>query len=160
MTADGTEHLAFPAAQQLAAASPEHLLAVLKNEQRAMYLYGVAHAFIDGEAHLSSGSYAEAEAWLRTIPGVGPWSAQFTLLRGAGRTDGPITVDGPLLRAMVEVYGHDLVEDTTQARRLAESYAPHHVHWAHYLRIKSWLARKQRGRRKQVVIVPAPATAR
>lgn len=159
ITLGDDSYVMFPTPRQMAAASPELLLATLKNEQRAMYLYGLAHAFRDADpVVLTAEPYAEAEAWLRTIPGIGPWSAQFTLLRGVGRTDGPVTVDAPLLRAMVEVYGHDLVADTAQAKRLAESYRPHHVHWAHYLRVHSWLARKARGRRRQVA--PAPVGAR
>lgn len=159
VTVGDDTYAVFPTAGQLAAASPELLLVTIKNEQRAMYLYGLAHAFRDADPRLlTDAPYAEAEAWLRTIPGIGPWSAQFTLLRGVGRTDGPVTVDAPLLRAMVEVYGHDLVTDTAQAKRLAESYRPHHAHWAHYLRVHSWLARKTRGRRQQVM--PAPSQAR
>lgn len=160
ITLDGGDAFAaFPTPAQMAATSPQQLLATLKNEQRSIYLYGLAHAFRDSDTGLlTDAPYAEAEAWLRTIPGIGPWSAQFTLLRGVGRTDGPVTVDAPLLRAMVEVYGHDLVADAAQAKRLAESYRPHYVHWAHYLRVHSWLARKARGRRRQVT--PAPATAR
>ena len=154
----GVEHVAFPSPSHLASAEPGHLLAVLRNEQRAIYLYGLAHAFLgDQEAFLGQATYAEAETWLRTLGGIGPWSAQFTLLRGAGRTDGPVLVDAPLLRAMVEVYGHDLASDLAQAQRLAESYRPWHVPWAHYLRVRSWLARKARGRRTAVAAVPGGA---
>ncbi|GEM_PF-291877 len=159
LTVEGAEHVAFPSPSHLAAAEPGHLLAVLRNEQRAIYLYGLAHAFLgDQEAFLGQATYAEAETWLRTLGGIGPWSAQFTLLRGAGRTDGPVLVDAPLLRAMVEVYGHDLASDRTAAQRLAERYRPWHVHWAHYLRVRSWLARKARGRRTAVAAAPTGAT--
>jgi DNA-3-methyladenine glycosylase II len=78
-------------------------------------------------------------AWLQALPGIGPWSVSFILLRGFGRADGPIppgaiqAFDRELLQAARAVYGHDLTADGLA--RIAERYGAQWGAWAHYLRV-------------------------
>jgi DNA-3-methyladenine glycosylase II len=63
ITLGDDSYVMFLTARQLASASPELLLATLKNEQRAMYLYGLAHAFRDGDPSvLTAAPYDDATA--------------------------------------------------------------------------------------------------
>jgi N-glycosylase/DNA lyase len=59
------------------------------------------------EARVLGGSHAEAQAWLATLPGVGPKIADCVLLFGAAKYEA-FPVDTWILKAMAERYGlHD-----------------------------------------------------
>jgi len=65
------------------------------------------------------------------LPGIGPWSATFVLIRGLGRME-HAPPDKELLRAATRVYGH--TGDEHELARLAAPYGPWQGYWAHYLR--------------------------
>ena len=71
------------------------------------------------------------ERFLLSLPGIGPGSATFVLIRGLGRMD-RLSDDAELLRAATSVYGHEV--DADEAAVLASRYAPMPGYWAHYLR--------------------------
>jgi hypothetical protein len=76
----------------------------------------------------------ELEAWLRTIEGIGDWSATFVLIRGFGRMERLRTIDDALLRAAREVYGCASLTADDVARR-AKTYGDDAGLWAFYLRL-------------------------
>ena len=82
---------------------------------------------------------AELGAWLQALPGIGPWSAGFILLRGFGRADAPLplgateTSDRELLQAGRAAHGTGLTP--TDLERIAERYGAHRGSWGHYLRV-------------------------
>ena len=88
-TADGRS-LAFPTARALADAGEEKIFA-LKTGFRAGYIVNAARKVADGEIDLdrvmACDTYAEAEAELMRIRGVGPKVAACALLFGFGRTE-------------------------------------------------------------------------
>lgn len=78
-------------------------------------------------------------AWLRELPGIGPWSTMFILLRGFGRSDAPLqigttaTFDRELLTAAQRVYGAPLT--APQLAEIIEQYDGWRGYWGHYLRV-------------------------
>lgn len=128
---EGTAYWAFPELHQLVAADPEKLAAVIKNERRSSYLSNVISAFREVDEHfLLTAPYAEAEAWLRRIKGIGEWSAAFILLRGLGRMEQMPHNLTPLLKNMDKLYGsHETMET------IAKQYGPWFGYWAYYLRV-------------------------
>lgn len=103
--------------------------------QKEEWLRGLARAALDGvltTEHLRALAPEEALAELRSLPGVGPFSAGLILIRGAGAPDA-FPGDEPRLFAILrEAYG--LPEDAPQAayRRLAEAWRPYRS-WASFL---------------------------
>ncbi|GAA3386098.1 DNA-3-methyladenine glycosylase family protein [Cryptosporangium minutisporangium] len=71
------------------------------------WLHGLAHAAADGRLtgeRLRGLDPAEALVALRRLPGVGPFSAELTLIRGAGAPDVFPLAERRLHGAMVELY--------------------------------------------------------
>lgn len=84
-TANGELVRHFPTAEALAAAAPSSLPLPAK---RAEALHRLAVAVCDGALPLDPGAERdEAEAVLRGLPGVGPWTAGYVRMRGLGDPD-------------------------------------------------------------------------
>ncbi len=133
LTVDGIAYDAFPEARALARAGEAELADVIRHVQKADYLSAAANAFVDAdESFLRYGDYAEVEAWLRNIKGIGAWSASFVMIRALGRTN-QISTEKRLLDAASERYQQVLTEKSIQ--RLAEPYGPWRGYWAHYVRV-------------------------
>ena len=131
---DDQRYLAFPEPTRLAAADPAELLELVGNPRRAEYLQAAARAFSGAdEAWLRAAPYAEAEAWLRAIKGMGPWSTTFVLLRGLGRMEQLPVGESRLGEAAAKVYGHPLSDAELAA--IAQRYGAYQGYWAHYLRV-------------------------
>jgi DNA-3-methyladenine glycosylase II len=131
---EGATHWAFPEPTQLAVVDPANLGAIADNERKGEYMQALARAF-DGvsEEFLLSAPYAEVEAWLRGIKGVGEWSAAFILLRGLGRPD-RVPMEKRTMSAISRVYGEGKMLSEGEAKALAERYGAWQGYWAHYLR--------------------------
>jgi DNA-3-methyladenine glycosylase II len=129
---DGAVHPAFPDASQIAALSPAELVECIGNERKAGYLQGSARRWLElSEAELRVAPYDDVREQLLSLPGIGPWSSTFVLIRGLGRMD-QAPPDKELLRAAARVYGQSV--DETTLGRLAERYGAWQGYWAHYLR--------------------------
>ena len=128
---------AFPEAADLAAVPEDDLADTLGNARKATYLARTARAFtrVDG-SWLLGAPHAEVRAWLLSLPGIGPWSAYFVMLRGLGRGEG--IFEGPgesflreIRQAAAPHYG-PLSDD--DLRGVAERYGSWAGYWANYLR--------------------------
>jgi DNA-3-methyladenine glycosylase II len=129
LTLEGREYVAFPEPELLAVVGPEKLAETIRHRPKGTTLAGVAHAFAGvDDGWLRAAPYAEVEAWLRGLRGLGPWSAGFILLRGLGRMEGLPAGEARIVRAAAERYGADVVD------QMAAHYAPYQGYWAHYLR--------------------------
>jgi DNA-3-methyladenine glycosylase II len=135
LTVDGVPYTAFPTPAQLAGVAPATLREVVGNERRAEYLAAAARAFstVD-ESWLRAAPYAEVEAWLRGIKGIGAWSAEFILLRGLGRLDRVPLTEERLIAAVSHRYGNGQALPPAEVERIAAGYGPWQGYWAHYLR--------------------------
>lgn len=115
---------------------PEQLLRVREvpglTEEKVARLHGVARAALAGEldvARLRALPPALAEAQLRTLRGVGPFTAQLVVVRALGHTD-VLPADEPTGRAVLgELYGLGGPASTEQLARIAEAWRPYRT-WA------------------------------
>jgi DNA-3-methyladenine glycosylase II len=127
---DDAVHRAFPDAEQVAGL--DDLAATIGNERKAGFLQGAARRWLElSETELREAPYDQAKAQLLSLPGIGPWSATFVLIRGLGRMD-ETPVEKQLMRAAAGIYGEYVDEDALM--RLSERYGPWRGYWAHYLR--------------------------
>lgn len=131
IAAGGTEHRAFPEPQALL--EPSRLRALLGDATSADAIAVIARAFrdLDVERTLLRAPLPDAEAYLRSLPRIGPWSAAFVLFRGLGRMERLGDRSGPILEAARKVYG---ALSERRIREIAEGFGPFCGYWALYLR--------------------------
>lgn len=131
VTADGLP-LPFPDAEQVAQAGRDRVAELVGNQRKADYLLGAAHKWPSlSEQELRHGGLDEATRMLTSLPGIGPWSAQFVLVRGLGRME-ILPDDKALCRAAARAYGRAV--SPADLPDLAERYGSQRGYWAHYLR--------------------------
>ena len=138
LVVNGTTYWAFPEPIQVAVADESELMSLVPNGRRAEYLSAIARAFSEvDEEFLRTAPDEEVEAWLRSIKGIGEWSADFIMVRGLGRMERVPLTEKRLVEAASKVYGlgEELSRDALQ--RLADKYGQWQGYWAHYLRVAS-----------------------
>jgi DNA-3-methyladenine glycosylase II len=131
----GVQLPTFPAPGALPERVP--LVSELKSER----LHAIAEAALAGKldaAALRAMPVDEALATLRELPGIGPFSAELILLRGAGHPDGFPTAESRLHDEMAHVYGltHPKVADLSA---IADGWRPY----------RTWVALLLRARREE-----------
>jgi DNA-3-methyladenine glycosylase II len=121
------------------AALPERV--PLVSELKSDRLHTVAEAALAGRldaATLRALPPPDAIAKLRELPGIGPFSAELILLRGAGHPDGFPSTEGRLHDEMTHAY--DLTEPTpAELVEIAEKWSPY----------RTWVALLLRTRREE-----------
>jgi len=134
---DGEEMRAFPPPQELVAAAVAEGVQEVKVER----LREVADAALGGvldAAELCALPVEEALARLRTVPGVGPFSAELILIRGAAHPDVFPSVERRLHAEMSHAY--ELSDPTPdELAALAEKWRPY----------RSWVALLMRSDRER-----------
>lgn len=135
LTVDGREFRVFPEPDLIATAPPDMMGALINHRPKGALLPGVAWAFAQmDEMWLREAPFAEVEAWLKTIRGIGEWSAAFILLRGLGRVEQLPAQEKRIQAVVAKRYG--LVSATMDdVKKLAEPYGDKGGYWAHYLRV-------------------------
>jgi DNA-3-methyladenine glycosylase II len=129
---DEVAHAAFPEPSDLESVTEDDLREITRNGKRARYLRAVIEAFADvDEDWLAGGDLEEVESWLRSIDGIGEWSASFVLFRGLGRVS-KMPLTEPMLEAARAAYGKRYSDD--RLRQIAEGYGAWAGYWALYLR--------------------------
>lgn len=129
---DGEERWAFPDVEQLLTLDVEDYVELITNRRKAGYLAGAVRGWAQlDEAFLRQGDEQAVREQLLALPGIGPWSSTFLMIRGLGRM-GTLSPDKEGKRAASRVYGHP-VEDA-EFTRLADRYGPWKGYWGHYLR--------------------------
>jgi DNA-3-methyladenine glycosylase II len=125
----------FPAPNALPERVP--LVSELKSDR----LHAVAEAALAGRldaAALRALPYDEAIARLRELPGIGPFSAELILLRGAGHPDGFPTAESRLHDEMAHAY--ELTEPAVaDLARIADGWRPY----------RTWVSLLLRTRREE-----------
>jgi len=116
----------------LAAPHPQRILDLrtfpgLPTEKLAR-LHGVARAALAGRldaAHLRAMPFAQALAELRTLRGIGQWSATHVLLRGAGFADEPAFAEPRVRRAYAAAMGLTAEPSEEALLAAAERWRPY-----------------------------------
>jgi len=130
---DETELWAFPDLEQLLALTPDELVALVANRRKATYLHGALRRWQEiDEMSLRDGEHEGVRQRLLTIPGIGPWSATFLMVRGLGRAE-RISPDREVKLAAARVYGRTLTD--AEFLELAGRYDGWQGYWGHYLRV-------------------------
>lgn len=133
LTVDGVMYRTFPEPAQLLVVPPDELTAMTYTAKKSAYLVGAARAFDDvDEAFLRTGDFDAVEGWLRSIKGIGEWSARFVMIRALGRMERTSLQEKRLLEAAEKLYGQPVTFD--DITRLAARYGVWQGYWAHYLR--------------------------
>jgi 3-methyladenine DNA glycosylase/8-oxoguanine DNA glycosylase len=131
----GRRYWPLPFASQLADASPELIRQSGVTWRRAEAIVAAARAELNGELPSFAEATADPDAArlkLRSLPLVGPWTAESTLLWGIGQADAHPTGDVALLRAVRTVFDQpDLTLKTLD--QLAEAWRPWRGWAARYL---------------------------
>jgi len=129
---DGIELWAFPDLQQLLTLTLDDLVGLLGNRRKAGYLHGAFRQWEEiDEGFLRRGDHILVRERLLAIPGIGPWSATFLMVRGLGRSE-EISADRESKLAAARVYGRTVTD--VEYRELAGHYGRWQGYWAHYLR--------------------------
>jgi DNA-3-methyladenine glycosylase II len=125
----------FPEAGRVALATPDEVSAVIGHKMKGALIPGVARAFDEmDETWLRTAPEDEVEKRLRSIKGIGAWSAQLIMIRGLGRTGRFPTGERHLAEALARTYGLGLGATQDDIARLGKPYGDYIGYWAHYLR--------------------------
>jgi AraC family transcriptional regulator of adaptative response / DNA-3-methyladenine glycosylase II len=117
----------FPSAAEVARASVDEVRQLGVPGTRAQALREVAAAFASGALALGAGSDPEqARALLEELPGIGPWTAQYVLMRGLKWPDAFPASDLAVLKALQTTSARE-AERRSQAWRPWRSYAVMHL---------------------------------
>jgi len=130
---DGCSFHAFPEPEAVLAAGVRGLERLSLDTARVEAIQTLARAFVQPsyEPWLRGAPIDVAEAELRTLPRIGPWSAAFVLFRGLGRMERLAAASEPILAAARGVYGP---RSERELRAIASSYGTWCGYWALYLR--------------------------
>lgn len=135
MTVGGRTLWPTPRPDQVAAAPAAQLRESGITWRRAEALVAAAQAWLGNDAPTDAAARTDPAAtrdWLRTLPLVGPWTAESTLLWGLGIPDAHPTGDVALLRAARQHLGQpDLTLKTLD--QVANAWAPNRGWAARYL---------------------------
>ena len=125
LSVDGSEAYAFPRPQVLLELSSYGPISGEKMER----LHGIAHAALQGRLdreRLRSMPYEAALDDVRNLRGVGDFTAQGIILRGAGVAD-EVPGDEVTALAVQQVYGLPSVPDRETMLRIAEPWRPYRM---------------------------------
>ncbi len=98
------------------------------SRQKTAYLAGLARAFEEGtlsQPALESAPLEEAEASLRAVKGLGPWSVAYGMLRALGRVDALPVGDAGLRSALRHHYRLEAMPDARAQLELMETFRPY-----------------------------------
>lgn len=125
---DGVAYVAFPGLTRLAGLEPATLGAFAGNPRQADYLVEAVRALADlDEEWLRSAPYDEVDESLRSIRGVGDFTASAIMLRVLGRPDGLPMRMAQFTGLATQLYGHG-----TRLESVREHYGEHLGWWAYF----------------------------
>ena len=96
--------------------------------RKAEYLRELSRAALAGKleaSYLRSLTTAEALAGLKELPGIGDFSAELILLRGAGEPDGLPAREPRLARAVAMAYGMEETPTSERVGEISEGWRPY-----------------------------------
>jgi DNA-3-methyladenine glycosylase II len=135
ITLHGEAYRAFPEPQQMARVEPGELAAVVRNERKVEYLRAVIQFFNEvDEQFLRYGPFEEVASRIRSIRGIGEWSAHFILVRGLGRMEQVSSIDKELLKSAADIYNGSQPITSAELQRVLDRYSVTQGYWAFYAR--------------------------
>ncbi len=129
----GEEEHAFPGPSRLARLQGFPSLTSVKAERLRHLALAALEGRLDAD-HLRSLPVGEALEYLKELAGIGPFSAELIMLRGAGEPDHLPTREPRLGRAIAMAYGLDEPPDAEELGEMAELWRPYRTWVALHLR--------------------------
>lgn len=126
-TFGGQSYFAFPRPETLASASVEDLRRLKLSGRKAEYVRGIAQAALNPSGGLDSLQELPDDAvvaQLTALRGVGPWTAQWVLVRALGRPDAFPAGDLALRRAVSRLYLGGAPVSEQQAEEFSRRWSP------------------------------------
>jgi DNA-3-methyladenine glycosylase II len=129
---EGT-YYAFPEPQQMTMVSLDELATMVRNGRKAEYLQAVIHFFNKVEEdYLRTGDYDEVATRIRSIRGIGEWSAFFIMIRGLGRIERTSVSGKEIIKAASYIYRQEMT--LADIQHIVDGYGEHQGYWAFYVR--------------------------
>ncbi len=136
VTIDGERRYLFPTAGDIANLDYDVLRSIQLSGRKAEYLLDFSRMVAGGELDLENMGrldYDSAYEKLISIRGLGPWTANYILLRGTGHADAFPIGDSGINRAVRTLYGLPGKPDTDYLMRLGEKWRPYRSLASFYL---------------------------
>ena len=136
MTYKGIEFEGFPPPHVLVETSTEQLRACGCSRQKADYLQSLAEAMASGELNedeVLSLPAQEARKKLLSLRGIGPWSAEYCMMRVHGDADACPLEDIGLRNAIANVYGLDRQATIRETEQITNAWRPFRSYGTFYL---------------------------
>jgi DNA-3-methyladenine glycosylase II len=124
----------YPEARDVSTLKVEELTSRKFSRAKAETLLRLASLVNDGALTLSrEAEIAHASAALLAVKGIGPWTVNYTLLRGYGYADCSLHGDVAVRAALQRLLGEDTKPDIARTEALLAAYSPHRTMAAAYL---------------------------
>ncbi|MBA1435221.1 hypothetical protein [Bombilactobacillus bombi] len=129
---------AFPSVNQILHCSNEDLLSIIHNVKKVEYITNFVETLNNAKENIYRFNHKELYDFLISIKGIGPWSAEFIILRGLG-----ISQWVPLNeKANYEVFKR-YYSSKVSFENVCKYYNDHKGDWIHYLRAYEYLKIKK-----------------
>jgi len=127
----------YPAARDVASLAPEQLTGSKFSRSKAETLLRLAQLVDSGQLALEPldnvGDVAAVSAALLAVKGIGPWTVNYTLLRGYGYPDCSLHGDVAIRTALQRLLGEPEKPDMARTESLLAQYAPNRTMAAAHL---------------------------
>lgn len=130
----------YPEAADVAPMALEELCQRKFSRAKAETLLRVARLVDSGQLSLAGQEIAEVSQALLAIKGVGPWTVNYTLLRGYGYADCSLHGDVAVRAALQHLLGESVKPDIARTEAILAQFQPHRSMAAAYL----WASLQQR----------------
>ncbi|MFC1481921.1 DNA-3-methyladenine glycosylase family protein [Candidatus Neomarinimicrobiota bacterium] len=122
---DGIELRLFPEPEQLAQLEADELKTIQLTGNRSSSIIGLAQLYLDGKNWPNTiGASAEIVRELCALKGIGPWTAEYSVLVGQGLMDTLPAADIALMRSVEKLYGLSTRPTEKEVRELAQYWSP------------------------------------
>ncbi len=131
-----TYHTIFPEPSIMARAKIGELRRIQFSQRKAEYLTGLAKGIVNSHYDLEGLSempYGEATEQLKSIRGIGEWSANYILMRGVGHPDCLPVGDTGLHKAVKILYNMEDIPDDDELRKKASKFSSYRSLFTLYL---------------------------
>lgn len=133
---DGERYHLFPRADEIATMTINTLRAMQLSQRKAEYLLDLSRMVADGRLDLEAlagDEYETACEKLMSIRGLGPWSANYILMRGAGHRDAFPFGDSGINHALCSLYGAKARAGAKHITKLSNRWRPYRALACFYL---------------------------
>ena len=153
VTVNGRRLKTFPSPDALAGAGVNGLRGIKFSMRKAEYICGIASAVADGELDLDSLSDLPADEIVNRlvrIRGVGPWTANWLLIRAYGHSDGFPDGDLAIQRILGRLFNNGQRLTARQALELSVRWSPYRSFLTTYLFAAARAGMFEDGRRRSL----------